>query len=70
MCRMIAELVVDISFEISVNIWEMTNQRILFPEPAMQVGNRQEMSSERYLKTRRTYVFHGPTEGSLLTSIL
>ena len=65
MCCMMVELMVKVSIATGDNNREMTNQRMVFPEPATQIGGYQELNRENMIGA---YIFHGSTEANHLTS--
>jgi hypothetical protein len=68
---MIAELVVNEFSRSATGDGRMTNQRMLFPEPAMKVKKPSGLRSKvGKVQTQWTYAFRGPIEGNRLTSSL
>ena len=67
MCCMIAELVTTMNTVTGDSKLEITNQNILFPEPAAHIGIQSGVVA-RNIKETLTHVCRGPTEGSHLTS--
>ena len=59
---MIAELVINMSTMTGGNSWEMTNQSVVFPEPAKQIGGHQELRRE--ISNERTFSLN-PEEGAV-----